>query len=156
MRRLGLNLPGFYETTPIVWHGRTLIVETIHGGQVALASPKQTWPRQTHTYYRVRELGFAGALVVPVVPLSIGFHFVSAVTNDDDPAAEGNKALWLSGTVDPACSGPAFPPRSQIFVWVSRDAELKEWNRSLALPLPQGYSAWNTDMVSTGGYSSTR
>ena len=153
IRKLGLNLPGFYETTPIMWHGRLLLVETIHGGQVTLASPAQAWPNQNHTYYRVREPGYAGALVVPVVPGSIGFHFVAAVTNDD-PTADGKSALWISGTVEPT----GFPnhTRSQVYVWVSRDAELKGWNRSLALQLPAGYSAWNTDITSTGGDSETR
>ena len=147
VRRLGLYLPGFYETTPVVWHGDLLLVECIHEGLPLLVSPaakRNLPPKQNHTYYRIRQPGYDGRVVVPIVPGSVGFHFVAAVVAAD-PMAEGGEALWITGTVDPPLA--AVVPRNQIYSWVSRDAGLQRWNRSLALQLPPGYSAWNTDVT---------
>jgi hypothetical protein len=154
IERLGLYLPGFYETTPVVLRGRLLLVECIHAGQPMLASPAAAAaePFPNHTYYRVREPGYGGELVVPVVPGSVGFHFVSALVVPDADAESG-ESLWLSGTVDPPLSGGPHG-RTQIFTWVSKDAGLRNWTRSMALQLPAGYSAWNTDMAPAAGNGS--
>eukprot|EP01043_Picozoa_sp_COSAG02_P057661 COSAG02_NODE_7039_length_3214_cov_14.690851_4_plen_423_part_00 len=150
LRKLGLYLPGFYETTPVVLRGRLLLVECIHAGRPMLASPKAaaSEPFQNHTYYRIREPGYDGALVVPVVPQSVGFHFVSALVVSDHHA-EDMEALWVFGTVDPPLGGGPYG-RTQIFAWSSHDSGLRYWNRSLALQLPPGYSAWNTDVAPVG------
>jgi hypothetical protein len=154
VHKLGLYLPGFYETTPVVLHGRLLLVECIHDGRPMLASPAAaaSEPFQNHTYYRVREPGYGGKLIVPVVPQSVGFHFVSALVIPD-AHAEGGEALWVFGTVDPPLGGGPHG-RTQIFAWASHDSELRHWNRTLALQLPPGYSAWNTDVAPAGGNGS--
>ena len=145
IRDLGLYLPGFYETTPIVWGGELLLVECIHEGIPMLVSPAarvNTPPIQSHTYYRIRQPGYEGEVIVPIVPGSIGFHFVSAIVTDD-PAAEKGQALWITGTVDPPLgSGPH--GHTQVFTWVSRDAALQRWNMTMSLQLPAGFSAWYT------------
>lgn len=148
LRKLGLYLPGFYETTPVVLRGRLLLVECIHDGRPMLASPKAaaSEPFKNHTYYRVREPGYNGTLVVPVVPQSVGFHFVSALVTD---AHEEGEALWIFGTVDPPLGGGPHG-RTQIFAWSSHDSGLRDWNRTMALQLPPGYSAWNTDVAPVG------
>eukprot|EP01051_Picozoa_sp_SAG22_P007768 SAG22_NODE_559_length_9115_cov_4.969720_2_plen_348_part_00 len=150
LRRLGLYLPGFYETTPVVFGGELLLVECIHAGRPMLAAPAAAGVApQPHTYYRVRQPGYGGKLVVPIVPGSVGFHFVAAVVVKD-PSAERGEALWLTGTVDPPLgSGPH--GRTQIFTWVSRDAGLQHWDRTMSLQLPAGYSAWNTDVSPAAG-----
>ena len=77
IRRLGLYLPGFYETTPVVWHGDLLLVECIHEGLPLLVSPaakRNLPPKQNHTYYRIRQPGYDGRVVVPIVPGSVGFQ----------------------------------------------------------------------------------
>jgi hypothetical protein len=61
---------------------------------------------------------------VPIVPGSVGFHFVSAVVADD-PAAERGQALWITGTVDPELSGGPHG-RTRVFTWVSRSP--RDWD----------------------------
>ena len=123
-------------------------------GRPMLASPAAaaSEPFQNHTYYRVREPGYGGKLIVPVVPQSVGFHFVSALVIPD-AHAEGGEALWVFGTVDPPLGGGPHG-RTQIFAWASHDSELRHWNRTIALQLPPGYSAWNTDVAPAGGNGS--
>ena len=73
------------------------------------------------------------------------FHFVSALVVPD-AHAEGSEALWIFGTVDPPLSGGPHG-RTQIFAWSAHDSGMRHWKRTLALQLPPGYSAWNTDVA---------
>jgi hypothetical protein len=151
------------ETTPILWHGELMLVEgrldsakpgenRIHvGGEPLLANGS--------SHFRVRRQVLLGhgsnEVVVPMIPDSTQISFCNAHVQHSGPGgALGNSSqtLWVFGTNDDTRWGA--PARSQVHAFWSSDPALKDWNHSIAITLPDGYVAFNTDVTAgPGGYS---
>jgi hypothetical protein len=149
------------ETTPIMWHGELMLVE----GRLDSASPSD---KHIHiggepllangsSHFRVRRQALLGHgtndVVVPMVPDSVEIAFCNAHVQYTGPGGElGLQTLWVFGTNNDDRWGGA--PRSQVHAFWSSDVQLKSWNHSVALQLPAGYVAFNTDVTAgPGGFS---
>ena len=137
MRRLGSYDIDAGESTPLLWRGSLLLLETIHVGDATTkarrvpappAAGEPPLPRQNATYLRIRKfpIGGAGAdanaLVVPKIPGSEGVSFGSA------RVVKGGAAVWVFGTRN----------NTQILAFWSEDPGLVRWQSSVAKHMPKG------------------
>ena len=127
------------ETTPIIWQGELLVVE----GRTTPMYSQEALMANGSSHFRVRKQALRGRgtneVVVPLIPDSTQMTFCNAHISGE--------TLWVFGTNDDTRWGGA--ARSQVHAFWSSDPALQRWNHSLALQLPVGYTAFNTD-VTTG------
>ena len=147
------------ETSPVLWYGELLLVEGrmdsgspadmhIHvGGEPLFANGS--------SHFRVRKQALLGhgtnEDVINLIPHTVQISFCNAYVQESG-AALGNTTLWVFGTNDDDRWGA--PARTQVHAFWSSDPALQIWNHSIALRLPAGYQAFNTDVTAgPGGYA---
>ena len=159
----GLRTIGTYdlsggETTPFVWHGSLLLVESVgynsvlpftkpvYGNCTEYATAGSPWNDTRCPYFRIRKMKFdsgyttvADTVVTAYVPGSADMSFCNAIMRNETGVA----TLWVFGTNNDQRWGGA--PRSQVHAFWTTD--LVTWNHSVALDI----AAFNSSM--SGAYN---
>jgi hypothetical protein len=155
------------ETSPVSWHGRTLLVETVSGntpgvypcctcstfGCTANASAaigyadcsQCTCPPATKAkygscapeFFRLRDFNTLEVLVSPI-PGTEGMSFASAFVH-------GGR-LWVYGTGRPLANEKESRTVSCFSSADPTNNSTGAWTTSLALTVPVGYTVFNTDV----------
>ena len=164
----GLRTIGAYdlsggETTPFMWHGDLLLVESVGYNTVVpftkpvyencteYAATGSPWNDTRCPYFRIRRMEFdssyttvADTVVTAYVPGTADMSFCNAIMRNETGVA----TLWVFGTNNDQRWGGA--PRSQVHAFWTTD--LVTWNHSVALNIANFTSsmsgAYNVDVTS--------
>ena len=165
----GLRTIGTYdlsggETTPFIWHGNLLLVESVGDNSVVpftkpvyenctqYATAGSPWNDARCPYFRIRKMKFdsgyttvADTVVTAYVPGSADMSFCNAIMRNE---TGGVATLWGFGTNNDQRWGGA--PRSQVHAFWTTD--LVTWNHSVAINIAAFNSsmggAYNVDVTS--------
>eukprot|EP01052_Picozoa_sp_SAG31_P004445 SAG31_NODE_184_length_20985_cov_28.867567_6_plen_325_part_00 len=126
-------------------------METVHIGDAHTKGQRVPIPgnrlaaKHNKTYLRVRNFGTGNSTVrnqavAVTIPGSEGACYGSAVVAQDPQNAA---VLWAFATPN----GGSVRPRSQVLAFWSKDPSLRHWHKSVAIQLPSGWEAYNTDVT---------
>jgi hypothetical protein len=152
------------ETTPFMWHGDLLLVESVgyntvlpfskpvYANCTEYAATGSPWNDTRCPYFRIRQMKFdsgytrvADTVVTTYVPETADMSFCNAIVRN---GTSEMATLWVFGTNNDQRWGGA--PRSQVHAFWSTD--LVTWNHSVALNIAAFNSsmggAYNVDVTS--------